>query len=470
MHDRGEAVLRRATAICLLLMMALELTELFAHADWARYGSHVAMLGVIVAAIRRLGLREAYLLTLCAAIAGLLGWRHPDPWTVAFLALDQAAFLMAFILLISLVQEGAMTSQSVARAGNYLARQPGSRRYLALFTGTHFTAIVFNLGTVSLIAPLIRRAAEEAPDDPLTPIRERRQLSALLRGFAWAVIWSPTAVAPLALMELIPGVDRLVWLGYGLAIAAVILLVGWAEDWYRWRNHTAAALGLPPATRPPFPTQAYARFGLVSVAFAGITATIMLSSGQRVPASLMAASPVLLLLWLAVQRVLSKWPRGRMRQRLGEIAMISLPASAPAAVTLACSGFVGRAGAALIPPQVLADIALLDQIPDSAFLLGLSLAVTALAQLALSPIMMAVFFGAVLGAAPVLPADPTLTALAISIGWALSMTSAPFASVVLLLTRVTDKPGTLLTYRWNTVFSLLAVVAVAASFMVLTAL
>ena len=92
----------------------------------------------------------------------------------------------------------------------------------------------------------------------------------------------------------------------------------------------------------------------------------------------------------------------------------------------------------------------------------------ALSQLALSPIMMAVFFGSVLGALPDLPADPTLTALAIASGWSLSMTCSPFASVVILLTRLTGKSGPTLTYYWNTPFTLMAAGALALSFWLLT--
>jgi hypothetical protein len=146
----------------------------------------------------------------------------------------------------------------------------------------------------------------------------------------------------------------------------------------------------------------------------------------------------------------------------------ALPLSAAAAVTLACSGYVGRAAAALVPGPELAAWIGLGAMPAWLFLTSIPLAVAALAQLALSPIMMAVFFGSVLGGIPDLPASPTLTALAISTGWALSMTCSPFASVVILLTRITGHPGARLTWAWNTGFSLLAVATLAATFWLLT--
>ena len=453
---------RAALVAVLLGVMALELMHLFSGLGWARAGAHLALGAVVLASMPRFGLREVYLLCLSGVLAGLLWVYHPDPGEAARKALDQAVFLMAFVLLISLVQEAAMTSPSVAALGMYLARQPGGRRFAGMFGGTMVMAVIFNIGTISLLAPLVRRAAEEAADDPLTPVRERRQLNAVLRGFAWSVIWSPTAIAPLALMGLIDGIERGRWIVLGLILSLVMLGVGWLEDRIAWRNHTAAALGLPPVPRPALPRTALWRFLGVCAALAGLTGAVMAVSGLGVPASLMLAAPVLLLGWLAAQ------DRALMGARLGGIVAEGLPASAPMAVTLGCSGFVGIAGAALLPAEQVAAWIGLDELPAWVFLIGCTLAVTALSQFALSPIMMAVFFGAVLGSLPSLPADPTLTALAVSTGWAVSTTFSPFASGAILLSRMTGHPGSELTYGWNTIFAALSVAVLTLAFWLLT--
>ena len=101
-------------------------------------------------------------------------------------------------------------------------------------------------------------------------------------------------------------------------------------------------------------------------------------------------------------------------------------------------------------------------------MLATTLAVLALSQFALSPIMMAVFFGAVLGSLPSLPAGPTLTAVAIAAGWSVSTTFSPFASGVILLTRITGRSGPELTYRWNAVFSGLSVLILALAYLAMT--
>ena len=416
------------------------------------------MIALIPAGAHRLGGREAYLLSLCAVVSGLLVWLHPAHGPAMAAALDQAVFLMAFILLLGLVQEAAVTSRSVAETGIWLTRQPPGRRFLSLFGGTNVMGVLFNLGVVSLLAPLIRRGVEEAaPGDPLNPVRERRQLNAMLRGFAWCVVWSPTAVAPLALIELIEGIDRWLWMLWGLGLTGLVMALGWIEDRISWghlvaRRRAAAAM----------PRAAVAGFAAVCAVLLALTLAAMWLTGGSVVLGLMLACPVLMLGWLAVQE------SGRLPERLGAILGPGLAQSVPLAVTLACSGFLGRSGAALVPAETVAEVLGLDRLPAYVFLTSLAVAVALFSQIGVSPIMMAVFFGSLLGALPGLPADPTLTALAISCGWALSMTSSPFATVVLLTARVTGHGERELTWGWNLPFTAGCVLLILACFWALT--
>lgn len=448
-------------SLALIALVALEVAHQFSGASVLGWAAVAAMGLSIALAAPRLGLREAYLLTLSAGVALCLWVWHPDPLRAAVRALDQAVFLMAFLLSISLIQEAAQTSQSVAALGRYLANQPGGRRYVGLYAGTSAMSVVFNIGTLSLLAPLITRAAEAAPDDPLTRTRERRQLNAVLRGFAWSVAWSPTAIAPLALFALLPDADRLSWIGLGLGLAAVMLAVGWAEDRLAWRGLTAEALGRPPLPVPPLPRRAVLRFLAVCFGLATIAGALMLAGGVGVPAALMAASPLVMLEWLWAQPI-NPWPR------VGEILRQDMPATAPAAVTLGAAGFVGIAGADLLPAQAIADWIDLGAAPAWLFLTGTVVAVLVLSQFGLSPIMMAVFFGAVLSSLDDLPADATLTALAVSTGLAVATTASPFAAGVVFLARVTRHSGPKLTYGWNGFFSAKSIAILAVAFSCMT--
>jgi len=454
---------RRAIAAAMGAAIVLELgarglgVALFQHGAW------LAMGALAILAIPRLGLREAYLLTLCAVLSAAVLWRVEAPGAVLAAALDQASFLMVFILLLSLLYEAAATSPAVADLGRYLTRQPPGRRYYALYSGTAALAVLFNVGTVSFLVPLIQKGITgDRPGDPLNPIRERRQLSALLRGFAWCVIWSPTAMAPLALMELIEGIDRQWWMLAGFVLFLAIMVVGAGEDWLRHRAYRGAGGARIAA---PFPGRAAGRFLLACLWLLGLASIFARLTQDTLVFGLLCACVPMVLGWLIVQ---ARGGGAAPRARVAGIALEALPASAPIAVTLACSGYIGLAAAGLIPAEALAEALGLAAMPDWLLLTAIPVAIAVLSLLALSPIMMAVFFGALFGALPVPPADPTLLALAISCGWALSMTFSPFATVVLIIARVGDVRPARLTFGWNLGFTLAAIPVLAATFALLT--
>ncbi len=446
--------------------MALELAARLSGSGTVQLGADAAVFLCAVAAVRDYGLREKYLLSLCAVLTLMAAWLHPAPATVLLSGLDQASFLMAFLLLLNLLHEAASTSPAVARCGDYLTKQPPRRRYYALNAGSAVMAVLFNVGVVSFLVPLIQRGIQSAtPGDALNPIRERRQVSAMLRGFAWCVIWSPTAIAPLALMELIPGTNRQLWILIGACIFLGLLVLGALEDQITFHAYRART----PRQVPVFPRAAFVRFLLACAWLFGMSALVMWFSGETVVFGLMVSCPVMLVGWLLVQNLGA--PQGALEataRRLDVIAFTKLAGAAPVAITLACSGFVGRVAAALIPAQAWAQFLGLDAMPDFVFLGLLPVVIALLSLLALSPIMMAVFFGSLIGGLPVLPADPTLIALSISCGWALSMTFSPFATVVLLINGVSGISSRDLTWGWNLAFTLLAAAALLPVFALLT--
>lgn len=464
---RGLA--RTALALALMTVMAFEILARLADSAAASHVAHGAMFAAAVLAGSRLRLREYYLLSLCALLTTALVALHPAPTEAILRALDQAAFLMAFVLLLGLLHETAATSPAVAESGRFLTTQPSGRRYFALANGTAVMGVLFNLGVVSLLCPLIQRGVEVAnPGDPLNPVRERRQVVAMLRGFAWAVVWSPTALAPLALLELIPGIERDRWIALGLAVYVLVMLIGWLEDRLAFRRYRPAR-GAPRRLPPAFPGRAFLHLAAAVCWLIGLSFAVMWLSADGVVFGLMVACPIVMVGWIAVQNgAPGAFSASAARRRLAEILFEGLSKSAPLAVTLACSGFVGRAAAALIPAEQVAAALDLYALPAYVFLSLIPVTIAVLSYLALSPIMMAVFFGSVLGSLPVLPADPTLTALSISCGWALSMTFAPFATVVLLVSRANNYPALTLSLVWNLWFTLAAAAALVPVFWLLT--
>lgn len=420
----------------------------------------------ILAYVPRFGLRETYLALLSAVLGGTILIHVQHPVAVLLQAGSQAAFFMAFIVLVGMLYTAAQTSPAIVETGRYITRQPPGRRYVALNSGTAFLAILFNIGVVSFLLPLIQRGIRETtPDDALNPLRERRQVSAALRGFAWCVLWSPTAVAPLALLHLIPGVDRGVWMFWGALIFLGAMAVGWAEDRYTFRKHR-------PRSKPPrqvFPFRAALRLGMACAWLLGMSVTVAEVWSETVVFGLMVSCPLMLVGWIAVQNdIFGAGDWGRAAPQIATSLKDSLSGSVGLGVTMAFSGFVGSAAASVVPTETIIEALHLDTLPDFILLGCIPLLVTVFGLMAFSPIVVAVFLGTFFGSAAEIPADPTLIALSISCGWSLSMTASPFATVNLLIQRVSGIPAKTVSIGWNLRFTLLMAVLLFPIFALLT--
>ena len=92
--------------------------------------------------------------------------------------LSRAAYLAAFIMLVTSLRQGAFGSNSILTIGRFLTSQPPGRRYFALHIGGHFMGALLNFGAISLLRLLFRRGMEAKRDDSpqeLSDIRLRRQ-------------------------------------------------------------------------------------------------------------------------------------------------------------------------------------------------------------------------------------------------------------------------------------------------------
>lgn len=464
--DRPVGTLTVLLVAALFAAAFSELANRLTGVEAFRYTAWAGGLGVLILSQPFLKTRERILILACLALSALALAIHDDPAALLASSFDQGLFLMSFMLLLGLLHAAASTSPTIATMGEFLTRQPPGRRYYVLNGGTAAMAVLFNLGILSFLVPLVQRGIERAtPGDALNPIRERRQITALMRGFAWAVTWSPTAFAPVIVTELMPGVDRSIWMVYGLILFAALLVLGGAEDRVRFR-----AIRLP-GKRPvmPFPGKAALRFLVIAVTFLGIAAAVIAASGETVILGILTACPIVAFAWIALQLgAPAPGSAARLRGRLSHILTREVAGAVGVTVTLACSGFIGRAAAGLVPAAEVARTIGLDTMPDWVLLTLIPPFIVAISHLALSPTTMAVFLGSFFAALPSYPADPTLIAFSISCGWALSMTISPLSTVVLMVERISSIPATTLTWRWNAAFSLLTALLLIPGFWLLT--
>ncbi len=467
----------RSMGLLMTALMATQLIFLYAGLDPAGWISIALLLALPVAGWRSMMLREVYLLAVSFALLGLVAAFREDAVFLISTGLHRAAYLASFILLMGFLRDGAVTSPSILACGRFITRQPPKRRFVAVFGGSHFLSVMINLGSMSLLGPIIQRGVRGddrafADLDPIDRVRERRQLSAALRGFSWFLVWAPTAVTQAVLPTLIPGIDPLRLIALGMTITLVMLAVGWLDDTLTWRplRKRLSASGSLPAFEPAQPPwRAIRNLAVVCAALFGLTFIFLETTEVSVVTGAMLAAPIVVILWIYLQQLDGGQRNRGFSNRLSRSAFVSLPGFVREAVFIGCAGFIGTLAAALVPADRLAAILDLGQVSGWQVMLSLSTAVLLAGQIGLSPITMAVFLGSVYAELPISPVDPTLAALAIAAGTAIASTGAPFASAAAMLARVSGHDTVTLTWRWNGLFTLLATAVLVPIYMILSA-
>ncbi len=379
------------------------------------------------------------------ALSGLLTMallNQPDAYAIISSALGLAAFIGVFIAMLTLMKEAAKRSPAVRDVGIHLTRQPANLRFLTVAGGGHIMGAFLNFAAPSLLAPMVQQGARHAqPEDP--KVVERRQVTALVRGFAWVILWAPTTLTQAVLLDLFSGIDAVKVLALGILTSVLMITLGLGLDRLQWGKPS------PPETAAQHdrPMRAYLTLAGICTLLVVGTYTLKFAAGLSVAEALLFAAPFTTVLWL-----LSQWPDHNRPHRLAKTSAIiasASPALVRSAIALGLSGYIGRASVYLLPIQDIASWMDAATISPFLFLAVLPVVITLGGQIALSPIIFVVFLGGVLTELPTYPADPTLTVFALGFGWALSMTAAPNATATLLLSAASGIAPTTLTWRWN---------------------
>lgn len=458
---------QRVLAIVVMTLAAAELFRIFVAQEPASLLSRAAFVLLCLALVARFSLRESVMASMAAFLA--IGLVARGDTADALFALDRAAFFAGFIYLVTLLKEAASRSRSVLALGVFLTQQPQGRRYYSISVGSHILGVLLNFGAVSLLTPLIQRGVRESTaTHPNGDQLERQQISALLRGFSWMILWAPTALTQAVLFTSFPGAEASTVIPLGLAASVVMILIGRHMDRTGSGQHAVS----PTSEVPTFPLGASARFGLICLCLIAFTLTLALLAKVSAALALMLIAPLVMTLWVFAQHVSTSMGRAFTRSfgSLREIFILGATDPARSAFVLGTAGFIGQATAALAPVEVFADGLDPSMLPAWVFLASLPIIITLGGQLALSPIMVVVFISAVINELPTLPADPSLIVFALGAGWALSMTASPNASATLLIAAITKIAPTTLTWRWNGRYACACYLCFLAAFMALTAL
>lgn len=442
----------------LIVMPVLVLLDRTIGGGVVGWAAGAAFIVLCVVGLRTSTIREVLLL-IASVLLSVALLSVPGNVLVFLEALDLAAYFAAFILLLTALKIAAERSQSVLSVGRYLIQQPASGRFVATASGGHVLGVFLNFGAVSLMAPLIQNAAKR--DDGSTDLAlERRQLSALLRGFAWILLWAPTTLTQAVLLTLFVEIDLPKLIALGVGTAVLMMGVGFLFDRYEWRDTRDAI------SAPIFPKAAMLRLGLVCGVLISATAGLKIAGDLSTALSLMFVAPVVTLIWFAAQRSEGV---SVPRQLGGFWPALNADAKglARSAIALGLSGFIGRVLAEVLPMERLTTGLDFAGMPGWLFLAALPVIITLGGQIALSPIILVVFIGEVVQMFPSLPAEPTHIVFALSAGWAISMFASPNATATLLISATTKIPPTRLTWGWNLSYGILCYVILVGVFFLL---
>ncbi len=456
---------KRLTAITLTLLAVFGLAaRITGHRETSALAA-VLLIAFLLVGQTLISTRERVLASVAVALAIIGAFVLPNPGEVMWAGIQQSFFLAAFMVLIGILREPASTSIAVDSLGRYLTRQPPSRRYGAIAIGSAVMAALANVGALALLAPLIQagvNAAREAGDTPdVTAIKERRQYAATLRGFAIVVMFSPTTVTQALLASLFPSAAHASVMLFGFVLAMTWLTIGWAEDRLEGRviRRGLSRTGALPQRRPPLPLpgRSVRDLALVVVALIGAAGVLAPMLHIEVVPALMMTAPVLTLVWIATQNAhLPVRERAAVvGARMGRIVTRSIPRSAPEAVTLAAAGFIGTMLGALMPTDALAWTLGLGLLGKVFIIAAIPALIILAAQIALTPIVVAVCLAASYKALGALPISPLAMILSLSVGWAMSLTASQFTAAPLILSRLTGIPTLRLSWGWNWIYNIL---------------
>lgn len=452
---------------CLVLLCLAVLLQIYSDISWAGSVAAMALVIFFVAGQGFFKLRERYLLVLSAIVTAVAFALSSDAQVLVFSALERAAFLAAFMILLALLRDAAATSAAVLAVGTYLTKQQPGRRYAALHIGGHALGVVLNFGALSLLGPLIQRGvrASGAPDDPVNQIRERRQLSALHRGFSWIIAWSPTAVAQAMIPVIVIGAEPLRLALMGAVAAVLMFFVGWLEDRFRFRKVRArlVAQGVHVEVEiPQFPKRDFLWFSGICAVLVGLALAFMAAFRVSMVPALMLAAPVVTGLWIWIQNRHGENAVADTLARYREIALRSVPAGSPEALTLSSAGYIGLVAGGLFPAAGFTEYLGLSTLPPVALYILVVALILIASNAAMPPMMVVTFLAAMMTASALPGLDMTMLGFAFAMGWALNLTGSPFGASSLILSRVTGIPGTVLSWHWNGTFTIAAFMVVAS--------
>ncbi len=357
--------------------------------------------------------------------------------------LERMVFLGALLTALGFMRVVATHDRHFARAGRYLAAQPPARRYVSMYFGGHLFTTLLNMGGLGLLVETVNTALE-ARRDSMSPLvfqlRQRRIVSAIMRGFSTIAFWTPFGIALNSLLLVFPDLHWIDVAPFGLLFVSIALIFGWSLDSLERRQRP---LHPRPRMDPPGQNDQWSTL-LVVVHILGL-GTLILTLDILLPVSfqcvLLFVVPTYALLWIT--GLYGHAGPATLRTEFIERA----PGFVTEIGVFSMAGLLGPMIAALIPETAMNPVFSVVGAQPIALALALLWTTVLFSVLGIHPIISVVVLGELVvrnGGISELAAT-----LALLAGWAGAVTLAPFGTTAMFIGRLVNQGVWRVTWGWN---------------------
>lgn len=438
------------SALLLATGFAAYLLSILFRAAWAADVSAALILIFILMNLSKASVIVRLFSTIAALIAAFGLWSGGLHAADMAVAAGRVSFLTSILIALIFLRLVAARDPAFQAAGAFLANQPPSRRYVSLGVGGNLFGVLLNLGGLGLLIEMTlagqrRLEATSHVSPEVHAIRERRIVTAIVRGFATIAFWSPFGIALNTLLLIFPAVHWRDAAPWGLGFALMFLLIGGIMDIVERRL-------FPVFPKPmPVPPQKGDGLGLLAVLAHLLGLGVLVVGGDyMLPATfqevLVLVVPVYALIW-ALTRMGRRGP-GHMTH--------DFVANAPRYVNevgvFALAGLIGVLLVALVPQHALDPIltGIVGWGGPVALALALAWATLAAAMLGLHPIISVVILAEFMVRTPLISEKASL--LALLSGWTLTVCLAPLATTATYVGAILNRSPVTVSLRWNGLF------------------
>lgn len=453
----------RAAGLLICAAAALTFLDQLAPGQGFALAGFVAITLFILLCGRSLGPLAFFLLTASAAGTATFVATGHDLAEFAAIA-GRCVYLPALIAVLVPLRLIAMQAPLVERAGQFVVDQPPGRRYAFLTLAAQIFGVLLNIGGLLLLAHVALRdlLARDAADRDVA-VQTRRISTAVLRGFAATMFWSPLGLGLNLVLTLVPGASWITFLPYGTAAAALFLSLGWLLD--RVVHPSPSSIGSGQDRPRRGDPSAVAALVALLLSISALASLPELAFDLSFRGGLLLVVPLFALGWRMIDRP-TPVPKRVAAMSLLTSSLAEMPRRANETVVIFAASYLGMVVAAVIPNAAVVGLAGSMGLSGPALAIAICLTVFVTSALGLSPLVPATICVAVVISAG-LAIAPELLILSTLTGWALAVLVSPATASVTILAGVANQTALRVGLIWNSLFCAMVLGVALSAFLMI---